>query len=123
MNRQVAAVTLAGVFLALATGCSARSSHGIDGEWTAEGGRRPHLTLHPSGQMTGHDGCNGFGGRWTVTEPGVIEFPEMVSSAKLCFDVPDQWLGAMHSATLEGDALVCRDPDGALLGTLYRALT
>lgn len=88
--------------------------------WETPGGRTPRLELDPSGAIKGDDGCNGIGGRWEETEPGVVTFTDTVMSLTACPDVPDQWLGMMRSASIDGGVLVIRDGDGSLLGTLLR---
>jgi heat shock protein HslJ len=121
MYRLVAGLAIFAFALAVCTGCAAATEGEASGVWGSAGGGTPRLELDPSGMIKGNDGCNGIGGRWRQTEPGVLEFTETVMGLMACPGVEGQWLGRMSSATVDGDTLVIRDGDGTMLGTLRRS--
>lgn len=53
------------------------------------------LTFNEDGTVTGHSGCNGVGGEYTV-QANQIEFGEFVSTLMACEDPIMEQEGAMH---------------------------
>lgn len=76
------------------------------------------LEIHDDGTFGGSDGCNGFGGDYTVGD-GVLELQPGFTTQMFCEDV-DTWLSQTASVGVAGDTLVAYDADGEELGQLTR---
>lgn len=92
---------------------------GTVGQWGGQEDREPHLSLTEDGRVSGHDGCNGFSGGYTVTDEGTIRFHDVLGTLKGCPGV-DTWLHRLASAEVRGDELVVFDSAGEEIGRLPR---
>lgn len=51
--------------------------------------KEPHFILRANThQVSGHTGCNGFGGTYTLKDGHQIEFSRMISTLRACMDMP-----------------------------------
>lgn len=78
----------------------------------------PSIAINADGSANGRDGCNSFGGEWTIDD-GTLVFGDSFSTQVGCDDV-DQWLAQRATATVDGDTITVFDESGAEIGTLPR---
>lgn len=76
------------------------------------------LEIRDDGTFGGSDGCNGFGGEYTVGD-GVLELQPGFTTQMFCEGV-DDWLKNTATVSVAGDTLVAHDKGGAELGQLTR---
>lgn len=76
------------------------------------------LEIHDDGTFGGNDGCNGFGGDYTVGD-GVLELEPGFTTQMFCEGV-DDWLKNTVAVGIAGDALVAYGAQGEELGQLAR---
>ncbi|MGK3953764.1 META domain-containing protein [Microbacterium sp. I2] len=88
------------------------------GRWGDAEDRKTHLTLEDDGTARGHDGCNGFGGRWELIDDTVV-LRDTVMTLVAC-QGGEHWLGGMDSAVVIGDVLHVLDDEGHEIGVLPR---
>lgn len=135
MTRTAWLAVVLGLALAL-IGCTATDSEGpprtVDsptaqaatespvGEWGTDSEDAPRLTIYEDGTVQGNDGCNGFGGKWAVTD-GVVQFSEMLQTMMACMGPDLETIGPIVSAVVDGDSIHIFDEQGNPSGTLQRA--
>lgn len=90
------------------------------GRWGDAHDSGVYLELSPNGEMRGHDGCNGFGGKWETTED-TITFRDTAMTLVACMGDTDEWLGGLASALVIHDHLYVLDAEGDQIGVLPRA--
>lgn len=84
------------------------------------------LNFERNGHVSGHAGCNGYGGPWEASN-GALHFGGMISTKMACLqpagvmqiehDVFDS-LRATDHARMQGDDLVLMNASGTVLATL-----
>lgn len=116
MRRRVRILVLAMAGALFLSGCS---SPAASGRWGSSLDTEPFIEIRVGGQLSGFDGCNGFGGTWK-DEAGTAVFLEVASTLIACDGEPAQWLGLARSAKTEDQRLVLFGEDGAELGSLSR---
>lgn len=79
----------------------------------------PSIAINVDGSANGTDGCNGFGGDWTIDD-GTLVFGDAFTTQIGCDDI-DDWLAQRATATVAGDTISFFDEAGAEIGTLSRA--
>ena len=89
------------------------------GTWNGEGERAPSLDLTGDGRVSGTDGCNRLMGSWRA-DGDTVTFGQVASTMMYCEGV-DEWLKAMATARIDGDAMTVFDGEGVQIGTLTRA--
>ena len=82
-----------------------------------EQSREPHFILKEENRMTGHSGCNSFGGSYELTGSNKISFSKIISTKMACIDVPyeNEYLQVFESVdtyTLKGDVLLLNNSKG-----------
>jgi heat shock protein HslJ len=92
-------------------------SDAIVGTWGSTADKQPHLVFD-DGKVTGTDGCNGVSTTYTV-EGDTVTLGRFMSTQMACTGV-DTWLRAVHTVTIDGDALIVRNSSGDEIGTLER---
>lgn len=119
-----------GVLALVATGCApsqppimnptapANVTDDPVGQWGEIADGEPHLTISDDGTMTGHDGCNGIGGRWEL-EAGVVQFTETYMTLIMCEGM-DAWLSSLRTAVSDGGTISIRGEGGDVIGVLPR---
>ncbi len=95
------------------------------GRWVPvgfSGATRPAVEFTATGSWGGSDGCNGVGGRWTVSGEGAFLATSGLSTLIGCagVDVGPQVSGARRVA-FEGDTLVFLDAAGKATGRFTKA--
>lgn len=100
----------------------------IDGQPPVAGGPALMLSFEADGRLSGHSGCNGYGGAYAVNG-SALTLSEMMGTLMACADDP---LNAQESAFLQalsrvaaydlaGDTLTLKDANGAAVLVLVRA--
>ncbi|MDT8896468.1 META domain-containing protein [Halomonas sp. I1] len=86
----------------------------------------PHFRITPDGRVSGHDGCNQFGGTVELDDENRIEFGELRSTMMACPDMQDAervtaMLDEAYRYLIDHDRLVFFGPDQRVLGGFQRA--
>lgn len=86
----------------------------------------PHFRITPDGRVSGHDGCNQFGGAVELDDENRIEFGELRSTMMACPDMQDAervtaMLDEAYRYLIDHDRLVFFGPDQRVLGGFQRA--
>lgn len=90
------------------------------GTWGTVAEREAYLIVNRDGTFGGHDGCNGFGGRWESDEAtGTIEFVDAAMSLVMCEGM-ETWLTRGRYAAPAGDRMQILDEEYRVIGTLPR---
>lgn len=88
------------------------------GTWRSTENPDVFMEFVEGGEYSGSDGCNGFGGTYTVEDDALLLEPGL-STLIACPDV-DTWLNRSVRATVSGDVLETYDASGSRLGSLTR---
>ncbi|MGI6879585.1 META domain-containing protein [Microbacterium sp. gxy059] len=88
--------------------------------WTIDDSDTAYLEFEEGEAVKGNDGCNGFGGSYSVADDETISLTGIVSTLKGCPGMKP-WLAQTRTIEVAGDDLVAYDADGEELGTLHRA--
>ncbi|MGN6313292.1 MAG: META domain-containing protein [Rhodanobacteraceae bacterium] len=89
-------------------------------------GVKATLAFESNGHVSGHAGCNGYGGPW-VASTGALHFGGMISTKMACLEPPGamaterEVFAALHDtarASLGDGQLILLDANGAPLATL-----
>lgn len=119
LRRAFAVVAL----IAVGWGATACASSAADPEKTFESGRwegtGPEYLSLSDGKVSGNDGCNGIGGRYTE-QGGRISITMGLSTKMACPEV-DTWLRGIATATVSDDTMTVFNRNGDQIGTLTRA--
>ncbi|WP_275288471.1 META domain-containing protein [Halomonas elongata] len=86
----------------------------------------PYFRITPDGRVSGHDGCNQFGGTVELDDENRIEFGELRSTMMACPDMQDAdrvtaMLDEAYRYLIDHDRLVFFGPDQRVLGGFQRA--
>ncbi|WP_069383173.1 META domain-containing protein [Halomonas caseinilytica] len=86
----------------------------------------PHFRITPDGRVSGHDGCNQFGGSVELGDKNRIEFGELRSTMMACPNMQDakrvtDMLDEAYRYLIDHDRLVFFGPDQRVLGGFQRA--
>lgn len=107
----------------------------VTGDWqveeTASGPvtleRVPQVSFDGASRVSGNGGCNGFGGRYSLTPDGAISVSDVISTRRWCGGgVSDleravlSGLGRAVNAKADGDMLLLVGPDDAVTLRLSR---
>ncbi|GAA1769180.1 META domain-containing protein [Agromyces humatus] len=79
--------------------------------------REPSITIRADGSAGGMDGCNEFGGEWTI-DGDTLVFGDGFSTQVGCDGI--DWLAGRATATVSGDTITFFDESGSEIGTLPR---
>jgi heat shock protein HslJ len=88
------------------------------GTWGTNDASQPHLVITEDGRFSGGDGCNALVGSWELDDEG-IDFESTATTLMACPGATQQ-LGALDSATVDGDSLTVLDEAGNVLVVLPR---
>lgn len=92
----------------------------VIGTWGNKDSGGPYLQFNDDGSLMGNDGCNGFSGRYTVSDDGrTIVLNDLLGTLKGCPGV-DTWLREARSAVVDGDTLTLFDETEEIIGSLDR---
>lgn len=101
---------------------------GLIGRWVPVSGagaaspRPPFIEFGADGRWTGSDGCNGYGGRWTVGRDGAFHATAGPSTMMACDGEPvGRWMTSAERAGFVRDQLVLHSAAGVEQGRLRRA--
>ncbi|MCM3662145.1 META domain-containing protein [Georgenia satyanarayanai] len=107
----------------LPDGARTASAEHLLGRWVPAGPpveTDPYVVFEDDGTWGGSDGCNGQGGRWTVSEGRLLALSGPMTLIG-CPGAPvGAWVGGASHAVVDGAELVLLGPDGAELGRLVR---
>ncbi|MGX5696223.1 META domain-containing protein [Agromyces soli] len=88
------------------------------GTWGINDASQPHLVITEDGRFSGGDGCNALVGSWELDDDG-IGFESTATTLMACPGTTPQ-LGALDSATVDGDSLTVLDDAGNVIVVLPR---
>lgn len=92
----------------------------VNGTWGSKANRGPYLEFKEDDSLVGHDGCNGFSGRFTLSDDGqTVVIHDLLGTLKACPGV-DTWLRNAQSAVIDGDTLVIFDKSSEEIGRLQQ---
>ena len=92
---------------------------GLAGTWVPENGGPGSVAFRADGTYKGSDGCNHYGGQWTVGSGGSLSVTPSGSTLIACAgtNVPlEAWTAT--SAGFDGETLVLVAPDGHVVDRL-----
>lgn len=92
----------------------------VTGTWGNKNNGGPYLQFNDDGSLMGNDGCNGFSGRFTLSDDGqTVVMHDLLGTLKACPGV-DTWLRNAQSAVIDGDTLVLFDKSSEEIGRLQQ---
>ena len=114
---------LLGVLALTLSACGGANTKAADasGDWGVDQRGEPNLHLAKDGKVSGSDGCNRLLSTWKQ-DGDQVKFTVVAGTLMACEGV-DTWLSAMQGATIDGDLLIIKGPDGKKIGELKRRAT